>query len=89
MKTFTISFQTLLSATAFTFNPTVTPDGVKYHVSAVSAGDKTFNFTMEQKNLEWRIVNAPRVPDWILQLESSLSEAISAYLASFKQDPGL
>jgi hypothetical protein len=31
---------------------------------------------MELKNLEWKIINAPEVPSWIINAEKQLEEII-------------
>jgi len=48
---------------------------LRFHVS-VPNGDRSYEFNMELKNLEWKIINAPEVPCWIMNAEKQLEEII-------------
>jgi hypothetical protein len=60
----------------FRFNKINTPEGLKYFVDAVGEPDSKYLFVMEKKDREWRIVNAPKLPDPIFDIESKLSTVI-------------
>jgi hypothetical protein len=59
----------------FYFNRIFTSNGVRYHI-AVSDEKKQHIFYMEVKKAKWHIVESPKVPDWVKQLENELSLAI-------------
>ena len=59
----------------FLFNRIYTADDIRYHVSVMDRNGNYY-FTMEQSNGAWRIVNAPKVPDWIMGVEKKLENAI-------------
>ena len=61
---------------AFFFTKIYTIQCVRYHVSVIDIEDRGYAFTMELRELEWKIVNAPKVPDWILNAEKQLQEII-------------
>jgi hypothetical protein len=49
----------------------------RYHVSVKDEVGYPVFFTMEQKhNEDWKIVDAPKVPDWIMKMETVLSEVV-------------
>jgi hypothetical protein len=55
----------------------------RYHVSVTDSNRQNIFFTMEQKGVSsWRIINAPKVPDWIIPIEKHLEEAIVENLKS-------
>ena len=60
---------------AFHITKIYSPQGVRFHVS-VCEGDRQYAFNMEIKNLEWKIINAPEVPWWIINVENQLQEII-------------
>jgi hypothetical protein len=60
----------------FFFNRMYTVNGINYHVSVVDRYRQAYFFNMEQTSDRWRIVNAPKVPDWIMNIEKKLEEAI-------------
>lgn len=76
MNYFTKRLYTWSGDSEFIFNRTATADAARYHVSARNGGGKAFYFTMEGAGDAWQIVNAPKVPDWVLQAEKVLSEEI-------------
>ena len=61
----------------FTFIPTHTPNGRTYFVSVEDWHGDTFTFTMKPKGNDWKIINAPKVPDWILTTEHALAAVIN------------
>jgi hypothetical protein len=60
----------------FRFNKIKTPQGLKYFVDAANNTDSKYLFVMEKEDHEWRIVNAPKLPDPIFAIESKLSTII-------------
>ena len=60
----------------FLFNQIYTVHGVRYYVSVKDKDRRTLAFNMEEKNGRWKIVDAPKVPDWIINIEDKLEEAI-------------
>jgi hypothetical protein len=55
----------------------------RYHVSVTDGNRQNIFFTMEQRaSSTWRIINAPKVPDWIMPIEKHLEEAIVENLKS-------
>ena len=60
----------------FFFNRIYTVHGMRYHISVMDGNGQTFAFNMEQKNGSWKIIDAPKLPDWIITIESKLQDAI-------------
>lgn len=60
----------------FFFNPIYTVNGVSYHISVLDKNKQSVFFTMQEKKSAWKIVNAPRPPEWIIKLEKELGDAI-------------
>jgi len=73
---FAKTLKTQLGNTDFIFKKTLTANTSKYHVEAHFAAFEPYHFTIEQKEEEWRIVNAPKVPAWIKDAEKDLILAI-------------
>lgn len=48
----------------------------KVHVSVLTNGPQCYHFGMEEIDSSWKIVNAPKPPDWILKLEPVLQQII-------------
>jgi hypothetical protein len=60
----------------FFFNRIYTVDGVRYHVSVIDTERKSWFFGMQERGGKWQIINAPKVPDWIIDVEKQLELAI-------------
>ena len=61
----------------FNFSALRSPFGNSYFVSVVEGNDQPFLFTMrEESDKSWKIVDAPKVPSWILTVEAELERAI-------------
>jgi hypothetical protein len=55
----------------------------RYHVSVNDKEGGSFFFNMDlKKNGSWKIIDAPKVPDWIMVLESQLQDAIMESLVA-------
>jgi hypothetical protein len=76
MPHFKKRLQTDFGSTLFHFNRLFTPKGIKYHVAVLDEEQRHIFFNMEVDKGHWHIVNAPKIPDWLLQLENELSQAI-------------
>jgi hypothetical protein len=60
----------------FFFNKIYTVAGVRYHVSVQDKDRQSYFFIMENRNGAWKIINAPQVPQWILDAEKQLEQCI-------------
>jgi hypothetical protein len=60
----------------FFFNTIYKVNGSCYHVSVKDTERNLWFFNMEARNGEWKIINAPKVPDWIINVEMRLVRAI-------------
>lgn len=60
----------------FFFNRIYTVKSVYYHVSVIDKERRSYFFSMEEKNGEWKIIDAPQVPDWIMSAEKVLESTI-------------
>jgi len=76
MPHFTKRIQTDFGNPEFIFDRLFTGGGVRYHVVVLNENRKTAIFSMEVENGRWHIVYTPQTPEWILQLETELSDAI-------------
>ena len=61
---------------AFFFTKIYTIKGVRFHVSVIDMDNLNYNFNIELRSLEWKIINAPELPDWIINIEEQLQEII-------------
>ena len=61
---------------AFFFTKICTLNGVRFHVSVIDLEDQAHNFNMDLKGEQWRIINCPLIPDWIIDVEKQLQEII-------------
>jgi hypothetical protein len=53
-----------------------TPQGNRFLISVANRNGGIHRFEMTSFDHGWRIINAPKVADWLLQFEDSLSKAI-------------
>ena len=53
----------------FFFNKIHTANGIRYHVSVIDKGKRSCSFDREEKKGAWKIINAPKIPDWIMNIE--------------------
>jgi hypothetical protein len=60
----------------FSFNRIHTVNGVHYYVSVMDKRGQSYAFNMELKDKSWKIINAPKLPDWIMRIEKELGDAI-------------
>ena len=66
----------------FFFNRVITANGVHFHVSVLDKEGTFYHFTMAEKNRQWKIVNAPQPPQWIIALEAELDKVICQNMLS-------
>ena len=59
----------------FSFNRIHTAHGPKYFVM-VADENREYHFIIEKSSGEWMLNDAPKVPEWIHELEGKLVEAI-------------
>jgi len=75
-----INFITSLSADGksveFHFDEVKTPGSIKFYVTAFDSSSQCTIFSMENKEGQWKIIEAPKPPQWIYLFEESLSEII-------------
>ena len=79
MKNFTCEISTVdYGPCTFRFSRLYTAGAIVYYVTTGSAtGSHTFTMVANDRE-GWRIIDAPKVPDWILALEKELSDRIVA-----------
>jgi hypothetical protein len=65
----------------FIFYRIFTAKGIGFHISVIDKNRQSQFFNMEQTAEGWRIVNAPKLPDWIINIEKKLSDAIDENMA--------
>jgi hypothetical protein len=65
-----------INSLEFSFKRIHTPNGLRYHVSVNDTNGNDFSFNMKEEIDRWKIINAPKVPDWIIELEKQLSNQI-------------
>jgi len=76
MPHFTKRLKTDFGNPEFFFNRVFTVAGVRYHVSVHDEKRKVHFFNMNGKTGEWHIVTDVKTPEWIMNLQSQLSDAI-------------
>ena len=61
----------------FFFNRIYMVSGNRFHVFVKDEAKQSFFFNMEQTPTgSWKIINAPKLPDWIMKLEKQLETSI-------------
>lgn len=60
----------------FKFLRIYTSNGYKYYITVEDSQANPYLFHMELKQDRWKIVDAPKVPEWIHLVESQLEAAI-------------
>jgi len=78
MNDFTKTIRVHKNFTAeFVFQILHTTSADQYYVSVQDEGRQRCVFTMEQRpDLSWKIIDAPKVPQWLMEIETRLEEAI-------------
>jgi hypothetical protein len=81
MKFFTEMFyDTKLGVIEFHFERMGNSSTTGYHVAVSSGTDNAYDFLMRENEVEWKIVESPKIPGWIVEYESLLSDSIKAHL---------
>lgn len=65
-----------INSLEFSFKRIHTPNGLPYYVSVIDTNGEVFSFNMKEDTGRWKIINAPKVPDWIIELEKQLANQI-------------
>lgn len=65
-----------INSLEFSFKRIHTPNGLRYYVSVIDTNGEVFSFNMKEDTGRWKIINAPKVPDWIIELEKQLANQI-------------
>jgi hypothetical protein len=60
----------------FSFNRIYTVNGVRYYISVFDRKQQAYYFNMQSQGNQWKIINAPKLPNWILNAERELESAI-------------
>ena len=60
----------------FIFNGLHTIAASRYYISVLDDERHSYFFNMEEKGGSWKIIDAPKVPDWIMAIEKKLEDAI-------------
>ncbi len=76
MPHFTKRLQTDFGNPEFIFDRIFTVGSIRYHAYVKDKNKKSIFFNMEVKEGVWFIVDSSKVPDWIVNLQSELSNAI-------------
>jgi hypothetical protein len=64
----------------FFFNRIHIVSGSRFHVFVKDPAKQSFFFNMELNPAgSWKIINAPKLPDWIMKLEEQLDASISEH----------
>lgn len=67
----------------FSFSALHSTSGLRYYVSVVDDDNRLSVFTMEKRfDDSWKIIDAPKVPAWIMALESTLGQMLRKHLAA-------
>lgn len=82
MNYFTKRIYTYFGDSEFIFNRSVKAEATKYFVSVRNGEGKGVLFTMEGNGNAWQIIDAPQVPEWIMQSEKILAEEIMRHNAN-------
>ena len=56
------------------------PSTIGYNVAVINGRNTTFNFTMQQKDAQWKIGEPSKLPKWIIELEEQLSDCLQAHI---------
>jgi hypothetical protein len=66
----------------FAFNKICMINSTYYHVSVNDKAGRNYYFTIEKIKGVWKIVDAPKAPDWIIAVEEILIQALFANQSS-------
>jgi len=80
--TFSQKMYTSKGVIQFDFLKIHTVRGIRYFVTAMDDKAHYHLFAMEQVNYAWTILDKEKVPDWIIELEEPLAQAIQGTIPS-------
>jgi hypothetical protein len=61
----------------FVFTTLHSISGSRYFVTVIGVDEQSYMFTMKPRDAKsWKIVDAPKLPEWIMAMESRLEGAI-------------
>lgn len=63
--------------TMFHFQKISLPKGSRYHITTDEANGPVHSFDMEAPQGQWKIIDAPKVPEWIKSNEDKLIEILA------------
>jgi hypothetical protein len=61
----------------FFFHKISTTKATRYHISTRDKDNRYCSFDMQYNFGHWEIINAPKVAEWIMNLENQLDEIIT------------
>ena len=70
------AIETMYGKFNFYINEIETPEGIMHHISVIGKDKKACMFVMEKHNRRWYIKNPVNCPDWIINIEPTLSDEI-------------
>ncbi|HYH16299.1 MAG TPA: hypothetical protein VD794_13815 [Flavisolibacter sp.] len=70
----------------FAFNRIFYVGGVKYFVCVIDKDAKGYFFNMEQRGDRWQVLDAPKVPQWIKDIEADLAATIKQALEEYNKE---
>lgn len=62
----------------FFFHKINMPRANRYHISTRDKEGSYCSFDMEYNSNRWKIIDAPKVPEWVIAVERRLEEIIKA-----------
>lgn len=63
-------------AAHFSFSRILCPNSLRYHVTARGPAEQHCEFNMQEVGGRWRIIDAPKVPDWVIRGQGELDRVI-------------
>ena len=84
MRQFTKEISAAESKLEFHFDILSTKSGAQYHISVMNKNLKWHYFIMQEINGNWSFIGDRVLPQWILELESHLQQAIADHLSGIK-----
>lgn len=67
-------------ALRLSFSSISTPKNRKLHVTVVTPADESYHFNMEENHGAWKMITAPKPPDWIGQLEPLVQQLVQKHM---------
>lgn len=66
------------STRTFSFHKINSTKGNRYHITTAGEDGQPYSFDMENNYGRWKIIDAPRVPDWVRLYEEKLVSLLVA-----------